>query len=40
VKEQFVRVLLGMYHGRLDYPTTPDPAAAAAAAPAPELTRA
>jgi putative nucleotidyltransferase with HDIG domain len=41
VKEQFVRVLLGMYHGRLDYPTTADPAAAAAvAAPAPELTRA
>ncbi len=23
VKEQFVRVLLGMYHGRLDYPTGP-----------------
>jgi rRNA maturation RNase YbeY len=37
VKEQFVRVLLGMYHGRLDYPTTADPAAAAAvAAPAPD----
>jgi putative nucleotidyltransferase with HDIG domain len=29
VKEQFVRVLLGMYHGRLDYPTSPGPEPAA-----------
>jgi hypothetical protein len=35
VKEQFVRVLLGMYHGRIDYPTAPT--AAAPAAPAAPL---
>jgi putative nucleotidyltransferase with HDIG domain len=51
VKEQFVRVLLGMYHGRLDYPTSPPvppaqpaspdaPSVGGAVAPAPELTRA
>jgi len=31
VKEQFVRVLLGMYHGRLDYPPAPETAPAAPA---------